>query len=101
MGTTGATGRSATLRASMATTSASTEPTARAARMPARSESLGTLRCRRSTSIRARVPAGSPSFLRAAAQSSSWMAVNAPLARVRASAVAPGNAPGLMRNTSR
>ena len=77
MATTGAMARSATLRASMATTSASTEPTASAARMPASREFRGTLRYRSSTSIKALVPAASPSLFLASVQDSSWVEVKA------------------------
>lgn len=101
MGTTGATARSDALRASMITTSASSEPTSSAAGRPAISASLGMLRWARRTSISTLVPAASPSRRRAVVQNSSWVSVKAPLARARARAVAPGKAPGLSLNTSR
>ena len=63
---------------------------------PARMASAGRLRWASSTSTRARVPAWSPSRRRAIVQNASWSTLNAPQARARASAVAPGRAPGLI-----
>ena len=62
--------------------------------MPATSASAGRARCGR-TSISVRVAAASPRRRRASDPNASWVSVKAPAARARASAVAPGTAPGL------
>ncbi len=88
-------------RASTATTSGSTEPTANAPAIPAVTAGAAMVRCSSSTPIRARVPAPSPSLRRAAAQNVSWTSVKDPAARAWASAVEPGMAPGLRTRISR
>ena len=89
------------MRASMATASVDTAPAASAARIPASTAVSGSRRCSNSTSINTRVPAASPCLARTAAQNASWTAVNRPAARAWASAVDPGNAPGLPSRISR
>ena len=84
-----------------APTSADTAPTVSAARIPATTSSGRMVRCSKSTSMSALVPAVSPSTLRAACQNASCAAVNTPDARARANAVEPGRAPGLRCRTSR
>lgn len=65
-------------RASTATTSASTEPTLIAARIPAMTAAAWRCRCRRRTSSNSRVPAASPFTRRDASQNASCSGVNAP-----------------------
>ena len=71
----------AALRASTATTSGLTDPTASAALKPACTSAWPRWRCSSSTSTRARVPGPSPSALRAAAHHASCDGVNAGLAQ--------------------